>query len=68
MQKGDNPLVPAPDAVTYGTLLAAFEHAQDWNSLMKYASRMQQAGHELDGLAITSIFAHEILTRTIHCT
>ena len=50
-----SPLIPSPDAVTYGTLLTAFERAQDWNSLMKYARRMQDAGHPLDGLAITSI-------------
>lgn len=48
-------LVPRPDAVTYGTLLAAFERAEDWNSLMKFATRMQEAGHALDGLAITNI-------------
>lgn len=48
-------LVPRPDAVTYGTLLAAFERVEDWNSLMTYAARMQKAGHALDGLAITNI-------------
>ena len=50
-----DPLIPEPDAVTYGTVLAAFERVEDWNSLMKYAARMQSAGHALDGLAITSI-------------
>ena len=55
MESQEDPLVPAPDAVTYATLLAAFEQVQDWNSLMKYADQMQKAGHKLDGLAITSI-------------
>ena len=55
MEQSDDPLVPKPDGVTYGTLLAAFERAEDWNALMQFAARTQKAGHALDGMAITSI-------------
>jgi pentatricopeptide repeat domain-containing protein 1 len=52
---GDDPLVPQPDAVTYGTVLAVFERAGEWQQLMTFSDRMQAEGHALDGMAITSI-------------
>jgi pentatricopeptide repeat protein len=51
----DDPLVPIPDAVTYGTVLAVFERAGEWEQLFMFADRMQKEGHALDGMAITSI-------------
>ena len=47
-------LVPAPDGVTYGTVLAACEISEQWELVLKYAKVMAQKGLELDGLAITS--------------
>ena len=40
------------DAVTYGTLLAALEAAQEWELLLEYAETMPP----LDGLALMSVF------------
>ena len=47
-------LVPAPDSVTYGTVLAACEIGEQWRLVLKYAISMQDKGLELDGLAFTS--------------
>ena len=47
-------LVPEPDAVTYGTVLAACERGQQWRTILKYAQSMQDRGLALDGLALTS--------------
>lgn len=49
-----DPTKPQPDAVTYGTILAACEKSRQWNLVLDYAGRMQQAGFALDGLAATS--------------
>jgi pentatricopeptide repeat protein len=45
---------PAPDQVTYGTVLAACEKSQQWRRVLEYADQMQDAGYRLDGLAATS--------------
>jgi pentatricopeptide repeat protein len=48
--------IPAPDAVTYGTVLAACERGEQWSLILKYAKSMEvQLGLDfLDGLSITS--------------
>jgi pentatricopeptide repeat domain-containing protein 1 len=45
---------PAPDQVTYGTILAACEKSRQWRQVLQYADQMQEAGFRLDGLAATS--------------
>lgn len=47
-------LVPSPDDVTYGTVLAACEKSEQWELVLKYAREMTESGLELDGLSITS--------------
>eukprot|EP00529_Nitzschia_sp_RCC80_P000233 CAMPEP_0113493024 /NCGR_PEP_ID=MMETSP0014_2-20120614/28377_1 /TAXON_ID=2857 /ORGANISM="Nitzschia sp." /LENGTH=865 /DNA_ID=CAMNT_0000386871 /DNA_START=122 /DNA_END=2719 /DNA_ORIENTATION=+ /assembly_acc=CAM_ASM_000159 len=47
-------LIPEPDEVTYGTVLAACERGQQWRTLLKYAQSMEERGLVLDGLALTS--------------
>lgn len=47
-------LIPAPDAVTYGTVFAACERGEQWDLILKYAHSMQARNLELDGLAVTS--------------
>jgi pentatricopeptide repeat domain-containing protein 1 len=47
-------LIPAPDAVTYGTVFAACEKGEQWELILKYARSMQDRNLELDGLAVTS--------------
>lgn len=47
-------LVPPPDSVTYGTVLAACERGGQWKLVLKYADSMIDHGLELDGIAITS--------------
>jgi pentatricopeptide repeat domain-containing protein 1 len=47
-------LVPEPDAVTYGTVLAACERGQQWRMVLKFAQSMQDRGLTLDGLSFTS--------------
>lgn len=47
-------LVPAPDAITYGTVLAACEKAEEWDAVLRYAKEMTGKGLQLDGLAVTS--------------
>lgn len=46
--------VPEPDAVTYGTVMAACERGGQWRTVLKYAQSMQDRGLLLDGLAMTS--------------
>jgi len=48
-------MVPAPDEVSYGTVLSAFEREQEWQRLLEYADYMHSKGIQLDGLAITSV-------------
>jgi pentatricopeptide repeat domain-containing protein 1 len=49
--------IPRPDAVTYGTLLAACEQAEEWELLLEYADRMLQSDVNVqwDGLACMCI-------------
>lgn len=47
-------LVPAPDAITYGTVLAACERSEQWTLVLKYAQEMTRKNLVLDGLAVTS--------------
>jgi pentatricopeptide repeat protein len=47
-------LVPAPDFVTYGTILAACERGEQWGLVLKYARSMREHGLELDGISVTS--------------
>jgi pentatricopeptide repeat domain-containing protein 1 len=47
-------LVPEPDSVTYGTVLAACERGEQWSLVLKYARAMRDRGLELDGIAFTS--------------
>jgi pentatricopeptide repeat domain-containing protein 1 len=47
-------LIPAPDAVTYGTVFSACERGEQWELILKYAQSMQARNLELDGLAFTS--------------
>jgi pentatricopeptide repeat domain-containing protein 1 len=46
--------VPEPDAVTYGTILAACENAHQWKMVLQYAQEMESKHMRLDGLAIMS--------------
>ena len=45
-------LVPAPDVVTYGTVLAACERGGEWKLILKKAESMQERGLPLDGLSV----------------
>jgi pentatricopeptide repeat domain-containing protein 1 len=47
-------VVPKPDSVTYGTVLAACERGEQWSLVLKYARSMRNFGVEIDGIAITS--------------
>ena len=47
--------IPRPDAVTYGTVLYAFERGGQWQRILEFAEYMQTIGQPLDGLAITSV-------------
>lgn len=44
-----------PDAVTYGTILAACESGKQWKLVLKYAEKLQQVPLSLDGLSLTSV-------------
>lgn len=46
--------VPRPDAVTYGTVMAACEKCGEWRQVLQFSNDMQNAGLPLDGMAITS--------------
>jgi len=45
-------LIPEPDVVTYGTVLAACERGKKWKLILKHAESMQERGLLLDGLAV----------------
>lgn len=45
-------LVPEPDVVTYGTVLAACERGRQWRLILKNAESMQERGLPLDGLSV----------------
>mmetsp|Transcript_12341 Transcript_12341/g.24713 ORF Transcript_12341/g.24713 Transcript_12341/m.24713 type:complete len:557 (-) Transcript_12341:124-1794(-) len=45
-------LVPEPDVVTYGTVLAACERGGQWRLILKNAESMQERGLPLDGLSV----------------
>jgi pentatricopeptide repeat protein len=46
--------VPKPDSVTYGTVLSACEHGEQWGLVLKHGRSMRERGLPLDGLSITS--------------
>lgn len=47
--------LPQPDAVTYGTVMAACENCGEWRQVLQLGDEMQStAGLSLDGMAITS--------------
>jgi pentatricopeptide repeat protein len=46
--------VPAPDAVTYGTVFSACERGEQWSLILKYARSMRDRDIPLDGMAVTS--------------
>ncbi|KAL7580278.1 hypothetical protein ACA910_013011 [Epithemia clementina (nom. ined.)] len=48
-------IIPRPDAVSYGTVLSAFERGGKWERILEFADYMQSKGQPLDGLAITSV-------------
>ena len=52
--RGDS-MIPRPDAVSYGTVLSAFERGRKWQRILEFAEYMQSIGQPLDGLAITSV-------------
>jgi pentatricopeptide repeat domain-containing protein 1 len=52
MQSDDT--VPNPDAVTYGTVMAACENCGEWNQVLQLCADMQACGLQMDGMAITS--------------
>jgi pentatricopeptide repeat domain-containing protein 1 len=49
-----NSTTPVPDAVTYGTLLAACEAAGQWHQVLEQAQAMKNEGFDLDVRALSS--------------
>ena len=47
-------IVPKPDEVTFGTVLAACEKSGEWEELLLVAKAATEYGVKLDGLALTS--------------
>jgi len=45
-------LVPEPDVVTYGTVLAACERGGQWKLILKKAESMEERGLPLDGFSV----------------
>jgi len=45
-------LVPEPDVVSYGTVLAACERGRQWKLILKSAESMKERGLPLDGLSV----------------
>jgi len=45
-------LVPEPDVVSYGTVLAACERGRQWKLILKSAESMKERGVPLDGLSV----------------
>lgn len=48
-------LVPKPDEVTFGTVLAACERSEEWGELLRISRAAREYGVELDGIALTSV-------------
>mmetsp|Transcript_31750 Transcript_31750/g.63553 ORF Transcript_31750/g.63553 Transcript_31750/m.63553 type:complete len:970 (+) Transcript_31750:35-2944(+) len=48
-------IVPKPDDVTFGTVLAACERSGEWEELLRIANAARQNGVALDGIALTSV-------------
>ena len=47
-------VVPKPDEVTFGTVLAACERSGEWETLLNVAKAATEYGVKLDGMALTS--------------
>ena len=47
-------IVPKPDEVTFGTVLAACERSGEWEELLRIAKDAIEYGVKLDGIALTS--------------
>lgn len=47
-------VVPKPDEVTFGTVLAACERSGEWTELLRIAKAATEYGVKLDGMALTS--------------
>jgi len=47
-------IIPKPDEVTFGTVLAACEKSGEWEELLHVAKAATEYGVKLDGLALTS--------------
>ena len=47
-------LVPNPDEITFGTVLAACERSGEWEELLRIANAAINYGVKLDGMALTS--------------
>lgn len=48
-------VVPKPDEVTFGTVLAACERSGEWETLLNVAKAATEYGVKLDGMALTSV-------------
>lgn len=53
--KKDGVIVPKPDEVTFGTVLAACERSGEWEILLNVAKAATEYGVKLDGMALTSV-------------
>jgi len=51
----DGIIVPKPDEVTFGTVLAACERSGEWETLLNVAKAAMEYGVKLDGMALTSV-------------
>jgi hypothetical protein len=50
----DGIVIPKPDEVTFGTVLAACERSGEWEELLNVARAAEEYGVKLDGMALTS--------------
>ena len=48
-------IIPKPDEVTFGTVLAACERSGEWEELLHVAKAATEYGVKLDGLSLTSV-------------
>jgi len=48
-------IVPEPDGVTFGTVLAACERSGEWEELLHVAEAAKEYGVKLDGMSLTSV-------------
>lgn len=48
-------ILPTPDEVTFGTVLAACERSGKWEELLHVAEAANEYGVKLDGIALTSV-------------